>query len=372
MTGYILLTSLVTLGIGFFAFFRLSTQFGGTATPINKVREKMPNHYNDGRFINLQTTDMRLSDASSFSTMKEFFFGGNDRVPAAQLPINKVSALDLASNQDDEMRITWLGHSSVLIQIDGTSILTDPMFGKRASPLPFGGPARFSSQLPLSPDDVPHLDAIVISHDHYDHLDYKSIRQLHERTDHFFVPLGVSAHLKRWGVDPQKIIELDWWEGAKLGERVELTAAPARHFSGRGLNDRNKTLWASWIIKGANERIYFSGDSGYGDHFKEIGDKYGPFDLAFLECGAYNEAWALVHLMPEQTAQAFQDLNAKILLPIHWAQFNLSLHPWREPIERLSKAMDETGGALTTPQIGEKFVLGGSSPNTAWWKNLKQ
>jgi len=208
----------------------------------------------------------------------------------------------------------------------------------------------------------------LISHDHYDHLDYWSITKLKDNVKKFYVPLGVAAHLKAWGVEEVKIVEMDWWEEVKFEELV-FACAPARHFSGRGLTNKDSTLWCSWVVKGDNANIFFSGDTGYNEGFKKIGEKYGPFDLTLLECGQYNEGWAEIHMMPEQTVQAHIDLRGKLLMPIHWAAFKLSVHPWQEPVERLLAKANSLGVKVTTPKIGEPVILGRTLPSSRWWEN---
>jgi L-ascorbate metabolism protein UlaG (beta-lactamase superfamily) len=216
---------------------------------------------------------------------------------------------------------------------------------------------------------LPPLDIVLLSHDHYDHLDHGSILKLKAKAKHFVVPLGVAAHLVKWGVAASRITELDWWETATV-DGVFLAAAPARHFSGRGLRDRDKTLWCSWVLKSGEQSVYFGGDSGYDTHFKEIGQKYGPFDLTMLECGQYNEAWQYIHMMPEQTAQAHLDLRGNVLMPTHWGAFSLALHPWQEPIDRLSKAAQDLNITLATPLIGQRWNPLAQVPQTQWWKGL--
>ena len=363
----ITLAVLIAIAVAILAFVRFAPQLGAPVRG-DRLRElEASSNFSNGHFFNLIETSMQSPDGSFVDAMREYFKGGQNRVPKTPPPIVAVTAEDFSTANGDEARVTWLGHSSLLIQIDGKTILTDPMFGKRASPFSFMGPKRFNDKLSPAPEDVPELDAILISHDHYDHLDYGTIRKLHEKTDRFFVPLGVGAHLERWGLEPEKIIELDWWEECDLGG-VKLVATPSRHFSGRGFRDRNKTLWSSWVILGAQHKIYFGADSGFGPHFKVIGQKYGPFDLTMLENGAYSQYWPYVHMMPEETAQAHLDLQGKVLLPIHWAQFNLSLHPWTEPIERLLKKAQQEKSVVTTPRIGESFILDQKTPQTEWWR----
>jgi len=349
-----------------FAFIRYAPQFGGKPNGDSLRRVKASPNFQDGHFINLMTTPMQSSEGAMTEAAKEYFKGGQERVPKTPPPVVKVGR-KIFKDKNDAMQVTWLGHSSVLIQIDGKSFLTDPMFGRRASPIPLLGPKRFNAELSLPPKDIPALDAILISHDHYDHLDYGTIKKLHPKTGCFLVPLGVGGHLRRWGVRKDKIVELDWQQEIDFGG-VTLAAVPSRHFSGRSIRDRNRTLWCSWVILGENHKIYFGGDSGYGPHFKQIGEKYGPFDLTLLENGAYSRYWPFVHMMPEQTAQAHLDLKGKVLLPIHWAQFNLSLHPWTDPIERLLKKAEQESILVTTPGIGESFTLKSQTPRTKWWR----
>jgi len=331
---------------------------------------KQSKQFNNGKFHNSIETPMQMPDGSFFKTMKEFLFGGENRVPDSSIPNITIDSLELNYRNSNEVRVTWLGHSSVLISFEGYIILMDPMFGKRASPVSFMGPKRFNNKLSFSVEEISRIDAIIISHDHFDHLDYKSIKQLHTKTARFYVSLGVGAHLEKWGVDTDKIVELDWWEESQFQPDIRLVSTPARHFSGRGLNNRNETLWTSWVIKSSKHSIYFGGDSGYSPSFKEIGDKYGPFDLTMLECGAYNKAWPYIHMMPEETAQAHLDLRGKVLLPIHWAQFNLSLHPWKEPIERLLKKAKTENISVGTPKIGESIIFNGTLPQNDWWTSL--
>ncbi len=272
------------------------------------------------------------------------------------------------SSPDTGIVVTWFGHSSLLIKIEGRIFLTDPVFGKRASMVSFMGPKRFDYSPQPSIEDLPPLDGIIISHDHYDHLDYESILVLKNKVDRFFVPLGVGAHLESWEVPTSNITELKWWESTRVDEELTFICAPSRHFSGRGLNNRFSTLWCSWIIKSNKSRIYFGGDSGYFPGFKEIGEKHGPFDLTMLECGAYNINWHDIHMLPEETAQAHVDLKGKSLLPIHWGKFNLALHPWKEPIQRVLKKADELNANVLTPEIGEIVILDDHTRNDQWWE----
>lgn len=323
-------------------------------------------HFKDGKFFNTIETRVSTASGSRLGSLVEFFTDQQQREPQIALPSMPVAAESIGTGEG--LRVTWLGHSTSLIEIDGQVILTDSMFSERASPFSFLGPKRFSIAPPIELADLPDIDVVLISHDHYDHLDYPSIKALIPRTSRFLVPLGVGGHLERWGVPKGKIVELDWWEEHTHGD-LTLVATPARHFSGRWLV-RNKTLWASWVIQGKRQRVFFGGDSGYFEGFKQIGEQYGPFELTLLESGAYNEAWSEIHMMPEETVQAHLNLQGKVLLPIHWGQFNLSLHPWTEPIERLITEAERQGVIVATPLVGQPVTENSAVPQTAWWQAL--
>jgi L-ascorbate metabolism protein UlaG (beta-lactamase superfamily) len=348
------------------SFIQFSPQFGGVPKGVRLEKMIQSKHFENGRFINLITTEMDMSLSKIPGLMYEFMFNGNGRTPAKPLPVR----FDASRSEypDSAAKITWYGHSALLLEIDNKKILLDPMLGKAASPVAFMT-NRFAYEQPIDLEAIPKIDAVIYSHDHYDHLDYSSVNALKEKTEHFYTPLGVGAHLESWGVPADKITELDWWESADVGN-TKLIAAPARHFSGRGLTDRNKTQWASWIIDGENEKIYFSGDSGYGPHFKEIGERFGPFDFAMMECGQYNERWEAIHMMPEQTIQASIDIKSKKMMPIHWSAFNLSLHNWTEPVERALKAAREKNVNMITPQIGLRFCPQTSKEQLHWWRDF--
>ena len=230
---------------------------------------------------------------------------------------------------------------------------------------------RFAYDKPIPLDKIDDIDVVVISHDHYDHLDYPTILMLKDKAHLFITPKGVGSHLRYWGVSPDKVRELDWWEQTTFKE-IEFVACPARHFSGRGLTDRNATQWASWAILGKHQRLYFSGDGGYGPHFKTIGEKYGPFDLAMLECGQYNTAWADIHMMPEESVQAGIDVKGKLLMPIHWGAFRLAVHEWTDPIDRFKSTCQQENIDYIHPIIGERVVLGQAYQNTEWWTGLSK
>jgi L-ascorbate metabolism protein UlaG (beta-lactamase superfamily) len=283
-------------------------------------------------------------------------------------PVEKIDSLEIA-NYDSKTRFVWFGHSAFLLQMNGKNILIDPMFGDVPAPHPLLGGKRFSNGLPIEIEKLPKIDAVIISHDHYDHLDYGSIKKLHNKVDQFFTPLGLGNHLVEWGVAKEKITELDWWQEANFGT-LNFVSTPAQHFSGRSFTDRDQTLWCSWVIQSETENIFFSGDSGYAAHFKEIGDKYGPFDFAMIECGQYNKLWPEIHMFPEETAQAGIDVQAKKVMPIHWGAFKLAQHSWTDPIERVIEKSKELNLKLVTPKIGEAtFINDTESISGSWWNN---
>jgi L-ascorbate metabolism protein UlaG (beta-lactamase superfamily) len=356
------LTILIVTGSALFLY--TAPQFGAGSEGKRLARVEASPHYENGTFVNAIYTSMDMSMASVVKTLEEFMTAKNTR-PTRPLPTDFVT--DKTPISDSLAYITWFGHSAALLEMEGKRILLDPMFGPTASPVSFFG-KRFDYTSPIDMDQFTNIDALVISHDHYDHLDYGSVLKLNPEVKHFFVPLGVGAHLERWGVDSAKITELDWWESAEV-DGITYTPAPARHFSGRGISDRNKTLWASWMVKGKHTNIYFSGDSGYGPHFKEIGQRFGPFNLAMMECGQYNEKWKAIHMMPEQTMQAFLDVQGEVLMPIHWGAFDLSVHPWTESVERLNRA-NSTSAFIATPAIGTRYPVDAHPPTTAWWEPL--
>ena len=289
-----------------------------------------------------------------------------DKTPITLLPVQQP---DLSGDHDILVKIS---HSTVLMRLDGKFVLTDPVFSKRASPLQFVGPKRFHN-LPLTVAELPRLDVVLISHDHYDHLDKASIRALAAKTAMFVVPTGVDQHLRRFGIPANKIVVLDWWQHCTLGS-LTLHATPAQHFSGRGLFDKNQTKWASFVIESSRRRIFFSGDSGYFRGFAEIGSRFGGFDLSLIETGAYDEMWADIHMQPEQSLRAHLDLKARFMLPIHNSSFDLAMHAWYEPLQRLANAAETYDVPLITPQFGAVLSLGnlalGVEQHGYWWQDL--
>jgi L-ascorbate metabolism protein UlaG (beta-lactamase superfamily) len=299
------------------------------------------------------------------STMKDFMFLKNERVPKYKLPVKMVDLSYFKESNNNQLNITWLGHSSLMVNIDGYKILTDPVFESKIS---FFGPTRYNGNVPLNISDLPEIDVVIISHNHYDHLNKPSIRQLKGKVKKFIVPLEVGKELVDCGVSPELIHEMDWWDELNIDSNLMIAATPSQHFSGRRLTDRDKSLWASWVIKTDNHKIFFGADSGYFDGFVSIGEKNGPFDMTFIESGAYNEMWHHIHMYPEETAQAHIDLKGNILHPIHWGTFNLSLHSWYEPMVRLAAAADKMNIRIATPIPGETTVFDSYIPSERWWE----
>ena len=322
--------------------------------------------FKNGKFQNTHPW-IQPSFSEYFSTGLKFLFARNQRIPDRPLPRKMVDLLHFDSDHSDGLKVTWLGHSSLMINIDGFKIMIDPVFEKSVS---FFGPSRYNGEVPLTVGNLPEIDVVIISHNHYDHLNKQSIEQLHERTKKFMVPLAVGAEIEACGVPSEKIVELDWGDEYMVDKNLMIAATPAQHFSGRGLTDRDQTLWASWVIQAERHKIYYSGDSGYFDGFKQIGDKYGPFDMTFIETGAYNEKWHHIHMFPEETVQAHLDLRGNILHPVHWATFNLSLHSWYDPMERLTRATDLLGVEDATPIVGETTTFADYIPTFRWWNDV--
>ncbi len=329
-------------------------------------RVQASKQFSDGRFHNSGAMRSPMS-GSSMSIMRDFFFDGRNRVPRKPLPVESpLEAWTTAPSTG--LRVTWFGHSTMLIECDGFRLLTDPVFGDHASPVSLVGRKRFHP-VPATIEQLPPLDAVLLSHDHYDHLCRSSVRKLAKIGVPFITSLGVGERLERFGVDPSRITELDWWESQAVGT-MTLTATPAQHFSGRGLRDRNLTLWSSWVIKTERHNLFFSADTGLTNELAEIGKRFGPFDLTMLEIGASHPAWADIHLGPANALRAFEMLGGGTLLPIHWGTFDLALHSWEEPAETLLTLASREGVRIVTPPLGRPIEPSLVSSSTPWWRTL--
>jgi L-ascorbate metabolism protein UlaG (beta-lactamase superfamily) len=327
----------IIAGIAFIQFINTNTPVASNANHDHTLPGKIEDspQYKDGKFNDMGNA-MDMSFIDYVSTTWDFLFTRNHRTPDTELPVKQVDLSHFNNQGGDQLNVTWPGHSSLMLNIDGYKILVDPVFEKRISVF---GPTRFNGDVPLDIRQIPQIDAVIISHDHYDHLNKFTVQGLIEKSKKFIVPLAVGAQLTGWGVPRDKIVELDWWQEYRLDQNLMVVATPAQHFSGRGISDRNKTLWASWVIKTQS-----------------------------LECGAYGKSWPKVHMFPEQTVQAHLDLKGNVLHPIHWATFNLALHPWYEPMVRLTAAANLKNIKTATPIVGETTVYGMSIPAVRWWK----
>ncbi|GFH38136.1 MBL fold metallo-hydrolase [Streptomyces pacificus] len=362
--------------------------FGADPAGARMERIRRSPHFADGVFQN--PMGARTRPAGSMLEFAKVYFGRESRrrrAPAAPIPLHPTTLEDLAGPPASGLRLTWMGHSSVLAEIDGARVLFDPVWGRRCSPFAFAGPKRLHpAPLPLAA--LGPVDVVVISHDHYDHLDLPTIRTLASTDTLFAVPLGVGAHLERWGVAESRLRELDWQESAQV-DGLRLTATPARHFCGRGLRNRHDTLWASWVVEGSSgHRVYHSGDTGYFPGFRDIGAEHGPFDATMIQIGAYSEYWPEnrtdhrplpgpwpdIHMSPAEGVQSHLDLQGGqpggVMLPIHWATFNLAPHAWAEPGEWTRDAAGEAGQAVALPRPGEPFEPAGGLPVDPWWRPL--
>ncbi|WP_149303684.1 MBL fold metallo-hydrolase [Pareuzebyella sediminis] len=361
----------VIVAVAYILFVNFYPSFGGDISKERQDELSESINYKDGQFVNKKDVPEELSFMETLKLARHFFFTEvPDGRPKENIEVHKIDSINVAQYLGHS-RLIWFGHSAFLLQLAGKNLLIDPMFGQVAAPHDWLGSDRFNEDMPIPIEQLPKIDAVLISHDHYDHLDYGSIKKLKDKVDRFYVPLGVGVHLEAWGIESERIKELDWWQDTSL-DGLTFVCTPAQHFSGRKFNNRQSTLWASWVIISETERIFFSGDSGYAPHFEEIGTKYGPFDLAMMECGQYNERWADIHMMPEETAQAGIDVRAKALMPIHWGAFKLALHSWTDPIQRVMKKGKTLDITIVTPRIGQPVVLKDTlDVYDNWWNEEK-
>jgi L-ascorbate metabolism protein UlaG (beta-lactamase superfamily) len=349
--------------------------FGADPSGERLARIRRSPHFKDGVFQNPGGTARTLSSSSRVDFAKAFFDKDERplRAPKGTVPVHATTLADISGPPATGLRLTWMGHSSVLAEIDGQRVLFDPVWGERCSPFPFVGPKRLHP-VPLPLAALGPVDVVVISHDHYDHLDMPTIKALADTDTLFAVPLGVGAHLEYWGVSADRLRELDWNEATKVGG-LTLTATPARHFCGRGPRSTQHTLWASWCVAGEEHRIYHSGDTGYFEGFKDIGAEHGPFDATMIQIGAYSDFWPDIHMTPEEGMRAHLDLQGGqphgVMMPIHWATFTLATHPWAAPGEGTVAAGRATGSRTALPRPGEPFEPTAETvPSDPWWRGV--
>jgi len=344
-------------------------QFGASMTGARLERALANPHYIDGRFVNLEPE--APSTTSLFEYIVRQLSGDEVREPPAPVPVLAVDKTLLeAPPPASGLRAFWIGHASTYVEIDGLRLLLDPVFAERVSPLPVG-PRRFHAP-PIALTALPRIDAVLISHDHYDHLDMDTVRHLAQRGSRFYVPLGIGAHLELWGILPAQIEELEWWQERSLGQ-VRIVCTPTRHYSGRGLSNRSTTLWSSWSVIGPQHRFFYSGDTGYATLFRDIGTRLGPFDMAFIKIGAYGPgaAWTDIHMTPEQAVQVHRDVRARRMFPVHWSTFNLAYHDWDEPIRRTVAEASRVGVELVTPRVGEMVDADRVFESIRWWEAVR-
>ncbi len=357
-TFFVILALLVLLGYWILNM----PAFGALPSGARLKKIKQLPNYLDGAIQNSSPTPMKPEEVSYLTIFKELLKKNPHKSPQ-----NAIPHLTPDFSAIKGIKIIWFGHSSYYLNIDGIKVLVDPVFSKRTSPFAFLGTKSFKGTNFISADEIPDLDVILITHDHYDHLDFKSILKLKNKTKLFITSLGAGAHLDRWGIAPEKIKELAWGDTAQV-DGLSFTASPARHFTGRKFK-RNQSMWSAFVLETPKGNLYLGGDSGYDTHFATVGDQYGPFELAILECGQYNHFWPLIHMFPEQTVQAAKDLKAKALLPIHWGKFTLAAHNWDDPILKVVKAAAEKKQLIATPMQGESVVIGvdATYPTRQWW-----
>lgn len=344
--------SLLLLLVGLTACAQLGSSPSGAE--LTRIKQS-PNYSSEKEMFTNQIPGLqeKMEERMDYWDVFKEMWSPEDGVPKAPLPEMKPNFSEF-QRDDPHIKAIWFGHSSVLLRVSDKNILLDPVFSDYASLVPFMV-GRFQAPV-IEPETLPEIDYIVISHDHYDHLDKNTVQFFKDKNTQFLVPLGVGSHLRGWGIDSGRITEMDWWDEKKIGD-IRFIETPAQHFSGRGIFDKNKTLWASWVIDNGEQKIYFSGDSGYGPHFKQIGEKFGPFDAIFMESGQYNYRWAEIHLMPENFVKVYQELKGKRYIPIHWGMFQLSVHPWYEPVKVLSTKPASDRINLVTPKIGQVISL---------------
>ncbi|MBX2846083.1 MAG: MBL fold metallo-hydrolase [Saprospiraceae bacterium] len=344
-------------------------QFGAKMNEELAAKYARSPQWNGKKFENLVETKMGLNWQNIPELLYKQFFAKKGREPKAPLPVEPFDKAAFLS-ESTATKFIWYGHAVVLLRMANKTILIDPMLGPNASPIAPFETKRFSENTLSLIDAFPEIDIVLMTHDHYDHLDLVSIEALQGKVQQFIVALGVGRHLEKWGIAPQKITEMDWWDTVNINN-LEISFTPTRHFSGRGLRDREHCLWGGWVLKTEDENIYFSGDGGYGQHFKEVGERLGPFDFGFMECGQYNKNWRPIHLFPTESVQAARDAQVARIMPFHWAGFALAQHTWKGPAEDFVKAATAEHIPYITPKIGQLVDLGQLPTNEHWWENME-
>ena len=357
---------------------RMLKVLGGKLTDQLRARYEESPLWRDGEFWNQIPTSLSVDFKDMPGLFMKMMRGRNERRPKNPLPIVRIDPTSLLANSPvrqlssspSRPLVTWLGHSAVILEIADMLVLLDPMMGDVPAPFNVFGQKRFEPGLPITAEELPDIDLVIMSHDHYDHLDYETVLTLRPKVKQWVTSLGVGRHLAKWGIDKGAIEELEWGKGTTVND-LKINCTPARHFSGRSLNDRHKSLWSSWVLEANDTKIFFNADSGYGPHFREIGEVHGPFDLALMECGQYHERWQSIHMMPEESVRAAIELGAQVAVPIHWGAFVLAFHGWTDPPERFVEEAERLGLTTATPRLGERFEVGGTLPLQRWWRGLE-
>lgn len=364
---YITLIVILIIALTFIAYLNINPQFGAKVTTSEKRKLQASSNWKDGKFLNLAETNLSIKPRDIPKMLKQRKAVKKIASPKKGLTILPFDKEIYHSNT--KPKFIWYGHSVLLVQLDGKNILIDPMLGEDASPIAPMSTKRFSRDTLSIIDEIPTPYIVLLTHDHYDHLDYKSIKKLKDKVPVWHVALGVARHLIKWGVPKENITEFDWWDNKNFGD-LSITFTPSRHFSGRGLTDRAKSLWGGWVLKTKDNAIYWSGDGGYGEHFKEVQQKFGSFDWMFVECGQYNELWHDIHLYPEEAVEAAINSKATTTIPVHWAGFALALHDWKDPINRFVASAQKNNLNISTPKLGEIVTLGDETKHS-WWTEIK-
>lgn len=342
----------------------MGKQFGAKASKSELERYALSENWKDTKFVNLENTSMSIDIQNIPKLLYKQFCKEKGREPETEIPVIAFNKDKFLSNSE-ETQFIWYGHSVVLMRMCGKTILIDPMLGSNAAPISPIPVKRFSKNTLDLIKDFPEIDLLLLTHDHYDHLDFDSIQALQSKVKKYFVALGIGRHLEKWGVKKENIQEFDWWN-QQMFDDIEVTFTPTRHFAGRGLTDKAKSFWGGWAFKSSQENIWFSGDGGYGKHFKAVGEKLGPFDFAFMECGQYNENWHQIHMYPEESIQASKDAKVKKIMPVHWAGFALAQHHWTDPVERFVAEAEKTNTEYCLPKIGA-LISYKNQLKDHWW-----